>query len=140
MKPLVYSSFHRNVTQQAFFHSLDDFIETRLGHPHDSMLQSNPPSGNAAELRTRSDRIQAFRTSQKQSKEERDRRREERLRGVRTAVHLLSAEEVKHLFSDVATGLAFLVRGFEFVFEDEDDLLDVAFRTSSMTNLSYIWT
>ena len=44
-----------------------------------------------------------------QPPEERERRKVERARGIRTAVHLLSGEEVKALFTDVASGLGFLV-------------------------------
>ena len=72
-----------------------------------------PPSGNSTaenDVRSRSDRIRAFRAAQKKPKEERDLKRDQRARGVQTAVHLLSAEEAKTLFSDVASGLAFLVR------------------------------
>ena len=61
------------------------------------------------EIRSRSDRIRAFRAAQGRPQEERERRRAERVKGVRTAVHLLSGHEVKGLFGDVVSGLAFLV-------------------------------
>ncbi|KLO11390.1 kinase-like protein [Schizopora paradoxa] len=92
--------------------SLDDFIETRLGHPHNDFPTLSDhlrnPSGRNNMVRKKSDRIRAFRAAQRQSEQERQQRREERVKGVRTAIHLLSAVEAKSLFSDVATGLAFL--------------------------------
>ncbi|KAH8115900.1 kinase-like protein [Phellopilus nigrolimitatus] len=89
--------------------SLDDFIEARLGRPHASS-DSGPLSGSAGleSVHSRSDRIRAFRAAQSQPEEERERQRKQRTQGIRTAVHLLSAEEAKRLFTDVASGLAFL--------------------------------
>lgn len=73
-------------------------------------------------LLSRSARIRAFRAMQRAPPEERERLRRELdmsvtagQKGARngktnwTAVHLLSAEEVKSLFTDVVSGLAFLV-------------------------------
>ena len=70
------------------------------------------------DMHSRSARIRAFRAFQKASPEEKERMRREieEGNGVRRsgpsgkAVHLLSAEEVESLFSDVVEGLAFLVR------------------------------
>lgn len=74
-------------------------------------------------LHSRSARIRAFRAMQHAPPEERERMKRELemsiaagQNGARngktnwTAVHLLSAEEVKGLFSDVVSGLAFLVK------------------------------
>lgn len=75
---------------------------------------------------SRSARIRAFRAPQRAPPEERERlRREMGLNGNGAqaqgaakapadykAVHLLSAEEVQGLFSDVVSGLAFLVSSF----------------------------
>ena len=66
------------------------------------------------ENRSRSDRIRAFRAAQGRPQEERE-RRAERVKGVRTAVHLLSGHEVKGLFGDVVSGLAFLVGSFSLI-------------------------
>ncbi|CAK5264077.1 unnamed protein product [Mycena citricolor] len=100
--------------------SLDDFIDVRLGkrspHAHidpAAFTSSNSPPVEDSDTLSRSARIRAFREFQKFSPEQRERIREESLRhGTRsttwTAVHLLSAEEVKSLFSDVVEGLAFL--------------------------------
>ena len=75
---------------------------------------SGPP-----DIHSRSARIRAFRAYQKASPEEKDRMKREvnegsSVRGAAglpswKAVHLLSAEEIKSLFSDVVEGLAFLV-------------------------------
>lgn len=92
--------------------SLDDFIDARLGRPRGNTFYSNSNSISSTGLdniRSRSDRIRAFRKARVQPQEERERRRAERARGIRTAVHLLSAEEIKKLFSDVVSGLSFLV-------------------------------
>lgn len=64
---------------------------------------------------SRSARIRAFRALQRAPPEERERMRramneEARVGGTWTAVHLLSASEVRSLFGDVVDGLAFLVR------------------------------
>jgi hypothetical protein len=63
---------------------------------------------------SRSARIRAFRALQRAPPEERERMRramneEARVGGTWTAVHLLSASEVRSLFGDVVDGLAFLV-------------------------------
>ncbi len=85
----------------------------RIGRPHHGFHPSSDPlrdtSGPDNAVRTRSDRIRAFRASQMQSEQERMQRHEERMKGITTAVHLLSAEEAKALFTDIAAGLAFLV-------------------------------
>ncbi|KAI0777737.1 kinase-like protein [Trametes elegans] len=117
--------------------SLDDFIDIRIGrrapnHPH---LRASAPASNGNEppsspspapstpdqVYSRSARIRAFRTLQRAPPEERERlRREMGLNGNGAqagegrrpanwkAVHLLSAEEVHGLFTDVVSGLAFL--------------------------------
>lgn len=94
--------------------SLDDFIDGRLGRPHNTSTHSdsNPSAALDDAFRSRSDRIRAFRAARSQPVEERERRKAERIRGIRTAVHLLSAEEVKRLFKDVVSGLSFLVRSW----------------------------
>lgn len=75
------------------------------------------PSSPAADDPTPSARIRAFRAMKRAPPEERERLRremEERTNNAGNsslkAVHLLSAEEVRSLFGDVAHGLAFLVR------------------------------
>ncbi|THH07039.1 hypothetical protein EW145_g3655 [Phellinidium pouzarii] len=88
--------------------SLDDFIEGRCGRAH-NFPDSGPPSGfSGLDMRSRSERIRAFRAARARPQEEREQRKAERTRGIRTAVHLLSAEETKCLFTDVVSGLAFL--------------------------------
>ena len=116
--------------------SLDDFIDIRLGrkpshiHIHapgstdaDYELGAPAPpplrrSGNpahtlsASDLHSRSARIRAFRAFQRAGGAEGERERErekEKRNGEWTAVHLLSADEVKGLFKDVVAGLGFLV-------------------------------
>ncbi|THH08743.1 hypothetical protein EW146_g8898 [Bondarzewia mesenterica] len=103
--------------------SLDDFIDARLGrptqlpylHPDTPSGPSTPSSTPPPDVHSRSARIRAFRQMQHASPEEKERIRE-RL-GVNggvnrgnnlKAVHLLSAEEVKGLFSDIVEGLGFL--------------------------------
>ncbi|KAJ6590715.1 other/IKS protein kinase [Mycena vulgaris] len=115
--------------------SLDDFIDVRLGrgshhihiHPaarlSDASLPQSPAADNNApnleaspgpDQLSRSARIRAFREFQRAPPEQRERIREEMARTrtsatqTWTAVHLLSAEEVKNLFRDVVEGLAFL--------------------------------
>ena len=61
------------------------------------------------DIRSRSDRIRAFRAERARPEEERKRRLADRRRGQRTAVHLLSAEEIHALFLDIVSGLCFLV-------------------------------
>lgn len=88
----------------------------------DATFDINAASSSSTPL-SRSARIRAFRALQKASPEERERLRREMAlssaagqrstggasQGSWLAVHLLSAEEVKSLFSDVVEGLAFLV-------------------------------
>ncbi|KAJ7028008.1 kinase-like domain-containing protein [Mycena alexandri] len=110
--------------------SLDDFIDVRLGrrsqhiHMHpaarlndDSRPQTPAVDNNEAnspgpDQLSRSARIRAFREFQRAPPEQRERIREEMTRSRNTttwtAVHLLSAEEVKSLFRDVVEGLGFL--------------------------------
>ncbi|TCD62719.1 putative serine/threonine-protein kinase iks1 [Steccherinum ochraceum] len=111
--------------------SLDDFIDARLGRstgppmPPFFTEASSPVSDPAFEPSStpfsRGARIRAFRAMQHASPEDRARlRRElslsnaagqsprENNPGTWLAVHLLSAEEAKALFSDVVSGLAFL--------------------------------
>lgn len=97
--------------------SLDDFIDTRLGrstyspHLHDAEVQqreaTSAPSPNSDGLRSRSARIRAFRAQQQQKKEEHPQTPKPSPFSMK-AIHLLSAEEVRSLFSDVTEGLAFL--------------------------------
>ncbi|KAJ7886358.1 kinase-like domain-containing protein [Mycena leptocephala] len=117
--------------------SLDDFIDVRLGrgsqhihiHPaarlSDTSLPQTPPAENihsnvdnspGPDQLSRSARIRAFREFQRSPPEQRERIRTELARSrssgtnpaTWTAVHLLSAEEVKSLFRDVVEGLGFL--------------------------------
>ncbi|KAF7350354.1 Other/IKS protein kinase [Mycena venus] len=116
--------------------SLDDFINVRLGreshhiHVHPaarlsdiSLPQSQtgengsqPSADSSPDQLSRSARIRAFREFQRAPPDQRERMREKlnRNRGsgtspaTWTAVHLLSAEEVKSLFRDVVEGLEFL--------------------------------
>ncbi|KAF8189776.1 kinase-like domain-containing protein [Mycena galopus ATCC 62051] len=115
--------------------SLDDFIDVRLGrgshhiHVHPTSDASRPQTptnaGNTQpdeasspgpDQLSRSARIRAFREFQRAPPEQRERMREELSRtrssgksqATWTAVHLLSAEEVKSLFQDVVEGLGFL--------------------------------
>lgn len=120
--------------------SLDDFIDVRLGRPtHLLHVQSGPSTPHAVNSTTafgpsatdspstppsgdtmsRATRIRAFRAMQHASPEEKERIRERFGMGSGSgasqktnwkAVHLLSAEELKGLFSDIVYGLAFLVR------------------------------
>lgn len=86
--------------------------------PSSPVLSRLPFSGaSGSDQQSRSARIRAFRAFQRASPEERARMQREmdgakRTSGQRTtwtAVHLLSADEVKSLFRDVVEGLAFLV-------------------------------
>lgn len=105
-----------------FIHSLDDFIEGRLGRsvysPHLADEQqadsSSPDPPHSDVLRSRSARIRAFREQQHKKKEDKPRAPKSPPL-VMKAVHLLSAEEVKSLFSDVTEGLAFLVSVVNFL-------------------------
>jgi hypothetical protein len=130
--------------QAAHFFSLDDFIDIRQGRASnkyhvDHLAESNPfdtpsldstkhfpgPSTSPPPTDTRSARIRAFRMLHRAAPEDRERLR----RAMNadpdihtgdsggkswTAVHLLSAEEVRSLFSDVVGGLAFLVRSLSW--------------------------
>ncbi|KAJ7096638.1 kinase-like domain-containing protein [Mycena belliarum] len=111
--------------------SLDDFIDVRLGrgsqhihiHPAGRLSGTSLPQAPGADSLdaspgpdqvSRSARIRAFREFQRAPPEQRERIREELARTrssgrqTWTAVHLLSADEVKNLFRDVVEGLAFL--------------------------------
>ncbi|KZT66570.1 kinase-like protein [Daedalea quercina L-15889] len=112
--------------------SLDDFIDARLGrrtptfaHAASASVSSSPNASPAPEApsspnpNSRSARIKAFRALQRAPPGERERLKRELglaadgLAGGKgpadwKAVHLLSAEELKSLFGDVVSGLAFL--------------------------------
>ncbi|CEL55054.1 putative serine/threonine-protein kinase iksA OS=Dictyostelium discoideum GN=iksA PE=3 SV=1 [Rhizoctonia solani AG-1 IB] len=97
--------------QWAELGSLDDLILQRLGvkTADRDPDPSEPPSG---EYQTREARIRAFRARAgggpiHTSGEVRRREARRRAREMK-AVHLLSAEEIRSLFGDVAAGLAFL--------------------------------
>ena len=112
--------------------SLDDFIDARLGRSVRTQFRSSeqspdasPSMGGSSTSYSRSARIRAFRALQHASPEDRDRLRRELAMSASAgqqrqsngpanwlAVHLLSPEEVKALFTDVVGGLAFLVRPF----------------------------
>ena len=108
-------------------------VSSSLSPSHSRRQASPPPSSDLTNSEhSRSARIRAFRAFQKLSpserkatreqkeeeksreneKEGRRRRMAERGRGVTTAVHLLSAEEVRSLFGDIVRGLGFLVSFF----------------------------
>ncbi|KAK0477191.1 kinase-like protein, partial [Armillaria luteobubalina] len=98
--------------------SLDDFIDDRLGretrHIHINPTGSLNGPNPASNIHSRSARIRAYRAFQRASPEEKERLRR-RMSGQQpqglqtwTAVHLLSPEEVKSIFTDVVEGLAFL--------------------------------
>lgn len=99
--------------------SLDDFIDARLGrsthspHLHDQADPQAEATSSAASdgLRSRSARIRAFRSQQLDKKGKQPQVHKKPPLEMK-AVHLLSAEEVKSLFSDVTEGLAFLVSIF----------------------------
>jgi len=111
--------------------SLDDFIDARLGRAARSNIpfESDQSSDSTTTFEasstpfSRSARIRAFRALQHAAPEDRARLRrelamstsagqsyhhQENSTGNWLAVHLLSAEEVKALFTDVVGGLAFL--------------------------------
>ncbi|KAF8308195.1 kinase-like protein, partial [Clavulina sp. PMI_390] len=81
--------------------SLDDFIASRQGlSASGDPLPSTPVSGaNGAEEMTKAQRIAAFRARN---------RKESGKKSTLKAIHLLSADEILHLFSDITSGLAFL--------------------------------
>ncbi|KAK0219813.1 kinase-like domain-containing protein [Armillaria fumosa] len=98
--------------------SLDDFIDDRLGretrHIHINPNGAlNGPSATS-NIHSRSARIRAYRAFQRASPEEKERLRQrmsgQQPQGIQTwtAVHLLSPEEVKSIFTDVVEGLSFL--------------------------------
>ena len=80
----------------------------RMGRHQGSGKQNSNADVND-DIRSRSDRIRAFRAERARPEEERKQRLAERRRGQRTAVHLLSAEEIHSLFLDIVSGLSFLV-------------------------------
>ncbi|KAF9787814.1 kinase-like protein [Thelephora terrestris] len=90
--------------------SLDEFIDARLGRNHSfDMHQSGPSDPDVhqpEDIRSRSARIRAFRAQQQAHKQNIS--RPSRPSASLKAVHLLSAEEIKSLFHDVTSGLAFL--------------------------------
>ncbi|KAK0444538.1 kinase-like domain-containing protein [Desarmillaria tabescens] len=97
--------------------SLDDFIDDRLGREtrHIHINPSGALNGTSAtsNIHSRSARIRAYRAFQRASPEEKEQLRKRmngQTQGVQTwtAVHLLSPEEVKSIFTDVVEGLAFL--------------------------------
>ncbi|PCH45087.1 kinase-like protein [Wolfiporia cocos MD-104 SS10] len=109
--------------------SLDDLIDARLGRrvPAHIPKSSDSPSGSPApehspsqSMHSRNSRIRMFRTLQRAAPADRERLRRElglantggasspRAPADWKAVHLLSAEEVRGLFGDVISGLAFL--------------------------------
>jgi hypothetical protein len=102
---------------------------------HAHFTNANEKRGDAPQSSqdplSRSARIRAFRAYQHASPEEKERMRENwslgsavidgdnstaRTRGEWTAIHLLSADEVKSLFKDVVEGLRFLVLYLLFFF------------------------
>ena len=97
---------------------------------HTSANEQRDVPQSAQDPLSRSARIRAFRAFQQASPEEKERMRAfglgaagtdgdnsaARTRGEWTAVHLLSADEVKSLFKDVVEGLRFLVLDFFFFF------------------------
>ncbi|KAK0203952.1 kinase-like domain-containing protein [Desarmillaria ectypa] len=97
--------------------SLDDFIDDRLGretrHIHINPNGTLNGTGATSNIHSRSARIRAYRAFQHASPEEKEQLRQ-RMNGqaqgmqMWTAVHLLSPEEVKSIFTDVVEGLAFL--------------------------------
>ncbi|KZP23449.1 kinase-like protein [Athelia psychrophila] len=116
--------------------SLDDFIDLRLGrathlprppppprHPHTrshsrsssrsrsrsrSPTPTRPKPTDDEDPNSRSARIRAFRAAKAAPGAAKRAEPESRRSGRMTAVHLLSAEEVRALFGDVAEGLGFL--------------------------------
>lgn len=121
--------------------SLDDFIDVRQGrrtrhihiyplspsffsdesaHISTTSLTSPPSTPGASNSNSnplsRSARIRAFRAFQRAPQEEKDRIMSQldmgSSRQTWTPVHLLSAEEIKSLFTDVVEGLKFLASTF----------------------------
>ena len=103
--------------------------ETKHAHFADANETREDASQSTQDPLSRSARIRAFRAYQHASPEEKERMRGNwslgsagidgnnsaaRTRGEWTAIHLLSADEVKSLFKDVVEGLRFLVLDFFF--------------------------
>ncbi|KAG8996939.1 putative serine/threonine-protein kinase iks1 [Tulasnella sp. JGI-2019a] len=87
--------------------SLDDFIAHRLGRTSSSSL-NDPTKDPPEDLKSRSSRIRAFRAQQQKDTTESSASGTRRPPVETKAIHLLSAEELRNLFGDVVTGLAFL--------------------------------
>ncbi|KAG7446714.1 kinase-like protein [Guyanagaster necrorhizus] len=97
---------------------LDDFIDERLGretrHIHINPNGALNGNGATSNINSRSARIRAYRAFQHASPEEKEQLRQHMNGQARqgtqtwTAVHLLSPEEVKSIFTDVVEGLSFL--------------------------------
>jgi len=96
---------------------------TSPGAERSPALTSPHSPSTPADLHSRSARIRAFRAYQRAPPEEKEKMKKQmdtvfegpsgnRGKEEWTAVHLLSADEVKSLFKDVVEGLAFLVRDF----------------------------
>jgi hypothetical protein len=94
--------------------SLDDFIDARLGKPSHPAHDPTKPDAPDIDPESKSARIAAFRKAraQRASGEGASSRQS---RSQLTAVHLMSAEEVRSLFGDVTEGLNFLVSGTPWV-------------------------
>jgi hypothetical protein len=132
-----------------------------IATPTQQTSGANEPRGDVPQSvqdpLSRSARIRAFRAFQHASPEEKERMREggaagdgadsaARSRGGRgewTAVHLLSADEIKSLFKDVVEGLRFLVcLHFFFLFyfsADFSNLCCLSFLYCSIVNRYCIW-
>jgi hypothetical protein len=92
--------------------SLDDFIDMRAANANPDVS----PDDHDPDSRT--GRIRAFRAFQRATPSERTqfRNRMSNNKASWTAVHLLSAAEVRSLFGDVADGLGFLVRSLTGIY------------------------
>src|ERR1700742_1099767 len=91
--------------------SLEELIDSRSGKTtgtHNGGNDSMAESGQE-DVRSRSDRIRSFRRRQQATSAERREQQKRRARRT-TAVHLFSALEIKHVFSNIVNGLGFLVR------------------------------
>ncbi|KAG8966342.1 putative serine/threonine-protein kinase iks1 [Tulasnella sp. 419] len=87
--------------------SLDDYIASRQGMTSGTVAPNDPKAEPSAEdFISRSDRIRAFR-EQKKARAESPEAKRSKPRETK-AVHLLNADELRSLFQDVVTGLAFL--------------------------------
>jgi len=98
-----------------------------------ALAAAHSPS-TPADLHSRSARIRAFRAYQRAPPEEKEKMKKQmdavfgetssnRGKEEWTAVHLLSADEVKSLFRDVVEGLAFLVRIFALSWRFDGDVV-----------------